>query len=65
MPYVQSAPDNIKLTINPALGTFTGSFLDPGAHLTRTFAGALLQTGQVGGGLFESGTETMSLELQP
>ena len=44
--------DHATITIIPASGLFTGTFLDPLTHATVKLSGALLQTQSLGAGFF-------------
>jgi hypothetical protein len=57
-------PDRLKLTINPRLGTFTGSFLGA-ASARNPISGVLYQKTNVGAGLFIGASQTGSALLTP
>lgn len=52
------------MTLEPATGLFTGTFLDAG-NKSRTFKGAVLQKQNRGAGLFKGEKQTGNVELQP
>ena len=61
---VTNPADNVKVKINPANGTFSGSFVYPGKGPKRTdFGGVLFQDRTLGGGFFlgPEGSGTVNL----
>ena len=57
-------PAAIKVTIVPATGLFTGSFIDPTTGLSTTFAGSFLQNQNIGAGEFNSSNLSGSVLIQ-
>lgn len=57
--------ERLKIAVNVAAGTFSGSFLDVDARKWRRFSGAVLQTQAIGAGSFQGAKESGSVTLTP
>jgi len=62
---VSENSENIKFTIDPATGEFSGSFLHPSLNKTVKFNGSVLQFGSAGAGYFLGTTESGFVILTP
>lgn len=55
---IDAAADNLKMTIKPATGQFSGSFVHPVTRAVRKFEGVCVQKFDRGGGLFIDADKT-------
>lgn len=56
-------PGNVQVRVTPGNGIFTGSFVDPGTGLRRTFRGVLTQRQKYGSAQFKGFTHTGTVTL--
>jgi hypothetical protein len=62
---VHSADPNVKLSLNPGLGVFSGAFVDPASRKTTRFQGALYRDRRIGRGYFLGAGGSGQVSLEP